>query len=149
MSLSLRPLDRLRAAGLRGERRSGGGLRFDCSVGHSSRGTLSVREGEDGTLYLHCFAGCTPAEVLAPLGLTLADLFPERILPATPEQRRLARQAMRESDWRAALAVLEREAAVVEIAGHHLAGGLSLSADDLQRLAAAVERIADARAVLR
>src|SRR5690606_34498859 len=42
---------------------------------HGSRGlTLSVRDA-GGTLLVRCFAGCSVADVLAAVGLELADLF--------------------------------------------------------------------------
>lgn len=133
---------------LEGWRRCGKGWRCDCPVGHRSRGTLSIGEGDNGMVLIHCFAGCSPAEVLDALGLDLRDLFPERVRPATPQQRRQAQQAVRSANVAAAVAVLAREATVLEIAAHHLAGGLPIAADDLQRLAEATARIQAARAVL-
>jgi hypothetical protein len=47
--------------------------------GHDDRkSSLSIGVGHDGCATVHCFAGCdTEKDVLPPLGLTLADLFPE------------------------------------------------------------------------
>lgn len=142
-------LERLRAAGLRGERKCGDGFRFDCPVGHKSRGTLSVGVADDGeTVLLHDFAGCAPTDVLASLGLSLGDLYPERLVPVTPEQRRTAQRAVREAQWRAAVSVLEREGALIEIAGWSVVRGEMLSAADHARLAMALQRVADARTAL-
>ncbi len=45
---------------------------------HADKGpSLSVTD-RDGTILIHCFAGCTPAEIVAAAGLKLADLFPPR-----------------------------------------------------------------------
>jgi hypothetical protein len=140
-------LERLRPL-LNGWRRSGNGWRADCPLGHRSRGTLAISESDTGLVLLHDFGGHTPAEVLDAIGLTLADLYPERVQPRTPEDRRALRQSLREAGWRAALRTIEHEAYVLTIAGHHLASGLPLSADDLARLASAADRIADARSTL-
>ena len=37
---------------------------------------LSIGEGNDGTVLLKCFHGCTTAEVVGALGFELSDLFP-------------------------------------------------------------------------
>jgi hypothetical protein len=46
------------------------------SVNHSQSRTLSIAEGMRGVLVMHCKAGCTNAEIVASVGLNLADLFP-------------------------------------------------------------------------
>jgi hypothetical protein len=40
--------------------------------------SLSVGEGEDGRALVWCRAGCDTGDVLAALGLTFRDLFPNR-----------------------------------------------------------------------
>lgn len=134
---------------LDGIRESGRGWRADCPVGHRSRGTLSIAEGDDGRVLLHCFVGCSAADVLTALGLTLPDLFPERMPPATPEARRELRRRAKESSWSAALCVLAREAAVVLAASATLLRGHVLRDEDHGRLALAERRIHAAREVLR
>ncbi len=48
--------------------------------GHGSWGySLSIRETDDGTVLLHCFAGCNALDVLDVLGMTARDLFPTRV----------------------------------------------------------------------
>ena len=37
--------------------------------------SLSIRQMEDGRVLLHCFSGCQIGDILAAIGLTLADLF--------------------------------------------------------------------------
>lgn len=128
--------------------RTGTGWRADCPNGHKTHGTLSVAQGDDGRVLLHCFAGCSSADVLGAAGLTLADVMPERLRDPSPEGRRAAREAFKRSAWSAALGVIEREARVVLIAAHDLLRGSPLTADDTARLDVAVERIEDARTVL-
>lgn len=128
--------------------RSGQGWRADCPTGHRTRGTLSLAQGDDGRLLLHCFAGCSAAEVLPALGLTLAEVMPERLRDPSPEGRRAARERFKFASVGAAAGVLEREARIVHLAGCDLLRGEVLDAADTQRLSEAVERIAAARGVL-
>lgn len=48
-----------------------------CPAHDDKSPSLSVRETEDGRVLIHCHAGCGASDVLAAIGLTLADLFPE------------------------------------------------------------------------
>jgi hypothetical protein len=51
-----------------------------CPCCQSRRGRpVSVRVLEDERILLHAFCGCGTDAVLAALGLTLGDLFPERL----------------------------------------------------------------------
>ena len=60
----------------------GNAARCPCPEHGKGRGdrnrSLSIKEGEDGRVLLHCFAGCKTADVLAALGLSMADLFDRR-----------------------------------------------------------------------
>lgn len=49
-----------------------------CPAHEDRSPSLSVREVEDGRLLVYCFAGCEAGDVLAAVGLEMADLFPER-----------------------------------------------------------------------
>src|SRR5690242_17429663 len=123
--------------------------RADCPNGHQhARGSLAITEAEQGHLMLHCFACSDTPAVLAAIGLELADLYPERIRDPSPEGRRRAREAFKQSAWAAALRVLEREATVCIVAAGMLRAHLALTPADDSRLAIAMERIRDARAVL-
>ena len=97
---------------------------------------------------MHAFCGHSPAEVLGAVGLSLGDLFPERIRDMTPEGRRKARQAFKETAWGAALSVLALEADVVFIASGMLRNAEVLTDADHERLGAACERIQSAKEVL-
>jgi hypothetical protein len=44
---------------------------------------LSIREMEDGRVLINCFGGCGAGDVVASLGLTLADLFEKRLGPVS------------------------------------------------------------------
>lgn len=47
-----------------------------CPAHHDCNPSLSVTEGNDGRVLLHCFAGCSFEDICAALGLHLQDLFP-------------------------------------------------------------------------
>ena len=128
--------------------RSGTGERANCPACDDRNGALVVSEA-DGWLRAHCFKCSAGREtILAAVGLRLRDVGPPRSWPESPDERRKANRALRESGWRAALSVLAREASVVQIAGRQLAGWQVLSLEDDARLALAVVRIDAARAVL-
>jgi len=128
-----------------------------CGKGHTARcpahadrtASLSLCEGSDGRVLLHCFAGCSAIDVLAAIGLQLIDLYPERLSPLNPNHRSELREYARQANWRAALNVLSLECAVVRIAAGELVRGAVLSTDDQARLAQAHDRITDAQAVLK
>ncbi len=126
----------------------GSGWRARCPACGGRSRKLSIAEADNRVL-LHCFGGCSPAEVLGAVGLGWSDVQPPRSWPPTREEQRRASRAIREASWAAALAVLALESRVVVLAArdvHHL-GGLQ-SSGDLARLAQAVERISGAAGVL-
>lgn len=75
----MRPIDKV-CDRLEHVRQSGpNSYRAACPAhGRGVKGSLAVRELEDGRLLLHCFAGCEVADIVAALGLGFEDLFPER-----------------------------------------------------------------------
>jgi hypothetical protein len=70
-----RPIDRV-LSHLPGARRSGAGYVAKCPHHDDRRASLSVKEGDDGRVLLHCFAGCATADVVVSAGLAFVDLFP-------------------------------------------------------------------------
>ena len=67
----------------------GGGERFIalCPAHEDGDPSLSIREGADGRALVHCFSGCTAAEITAALGLALSDLFEPRSRSSLPPPR--------------------------------------------------------------
>jgi len=51
------------------------GRQFRCPAHDDHKPSLSVSEGDEGRVLLHCHAGCGSEAVVAALGLTMADLF--------------------------------------------------------------------------
>jgi hypothetical protein len=131
-------------------RQSGKSWRASCPAHDGrSRSTLSVCIGDDGRVLIHCFAGCTALEIVHAVGLELSDLFEQRITHATTAQeRRELRQAVKLTQWKAALPVLLFEATVVLTAARQIARGTPLGPEDDTRLVAAINRIDGAKVVL-
>jgi 5S rRNA maturation endonuclease (ribonuclease M5) len=62
-----------------------------CPAHEDRSPSLSVNEGNDGRAVINCHAGCEPGAVLAALGLTLADLFPDKTNGYHPKPEVVAR----------------------------------------------------------
>jgi hypothetical protein len=56
-------------------RRTGKGWQANCPACGDRKGHLSVGEGDDGRILIHCFHGCQPQDILSVLGLGVPDLF--------------------------------------------------------------------------
>lgn len=132
---------------LSGVRRSGRGYTARCPAHEDRSASLSVCDGEHGVV-LKCFAGCATDDVLGAIGLTYSDLYPPRPIANTPAERAQVRQAVRESQWAAALTTLARDTLLVQAAAGMLAKGEPLPASDLDALIAAAARIHDAKETL-
>lgn len=51
-----------------------------CCSAHDDRSpSLAIKETSEGMVLIHCFAGCTPLEVLNAVGLDFHDVMPERV----------------------------------------------------------------------
>jgi hypothetical protein len=107
-------------------RPSRGGFSARCPA-HRDRGpSLSIREGNDGRVLLHCFANCTVESICAALGIQLADLFSK---PGTFEPKpRIVRDAERQiAELRSRLTPRERvlPVTVVYVDSENLEAGLA------------------------
>jgi len=77
------PIDRV-LAHLEGARRVGDSWIARCTTHEDSHPSLSIKEATDGTVLLHCRAGCSTADIVRNAGLAWVDLFP----PGDRERRR-------------------------------------------------------------
>lgn len=69
-------------------RKTGRGAWNACCPAHQDRSpSMSVRELDDGTVLLHCFAGCSAHEIVGAVGMAIEDLFPPREHHAKPNPR--------------------------------------------------------------
>jgi len=136
-------------ARLDGVQKSGRGYRARCPACGGRSRKVSITEADDGRVLLHCFGGCDAGAVVQAAGLTLGDLFPVRLQPETPEERRAWRRAAKEAQWGAALDILYLEATIVGIAARQLHSGEPLTPEDHHRLSQSIDRIEGAKGVLR
>ena len=90
----------------------GGGQYSACCPAHEDKSpSLSIRETDD-RLLLRCFAGCGANEIVAAVGLSLADLF------NTPLTKDYVKPLPRQQrwNWRALLQTVGHESLVVALA---------------------------------
>ena len=71
---AVRPIDRTLER-LEGVKAHNGYFMALCPAHDDQDSSLSVKEGDDGRVLLHCFAGCTFDEVVAAIDLEPKDLF--------------------------------------------------------------------------
>jgi hypothetical protein len=129
---------------LEGVIKTGKGWRARCPAHDGKSTSLTITEADNGTLLVHCFAGCQVHDVLAAVGLQVGDLFARKDLRSmSPTERSQLRQAAMLPRWRAALDVLVTEASVVLIGACQLGDGEPLDDTDLIRLRVAALRVFD------
>lgn len=61
-----------------------------CPAHDDATASLSIGVKKDGTIGLHCHAGCDPEAVCDAVGLTFADLFPRKAVPKRAAKRKTA-----------------------------------------------------------
>ena len=128
---------------LDGVRETGDGKYVAKCPAHDDRSpSLSIKDGDDRRVLLHCFAGCETDDVFTAVGLTFADVMPERV--GTEHSYKPLRQRF---DARQVLATLDHESLVVAIIGADFIERRSLDVATWQRLVIAVSRINEGRAV--
>ena len=115
-----------------------------CCPAHDDKGpSLAVREGEDGRVLLHCFAGCETASVLGAVGMDMTNLFPpntsRRDYPAggVPSMK----PAFFASDL---MRIIHMEALVVQIVAFDIANNKPVNAETRERMGVAYSRIDEA-----
>lgn len=112
-----------------------------CCPAHNDRSpSMTVKETPDGKVLMHCFAGCSVAQIAEAIGLDLSDLFPPETKVQYDAPRR-QRPRFLASDL---LKVIAFEATVVAIAAHDMAHGKTLTEEDRARLLLAQQRITEA-----
>jgi hypothetical protein len=127
----------------------GNGWIAKCPAHEDRSPSLSVSEGHNGSALVHCFGGCHTSDVLAAVGLSLADLFPERIRAGDSNARKSALMNYKRTAINAAIAVIAREASVVAIAVGMIERNEPLMAEDIARVKRSATLLLDARGVLR
>ena len=107
---------------------------------HADKGpSLAVREADDGTVLIHCFAGCSAHEIVSAAGLVLGDLF-----PPCSQGTHCSKSERRPFAALDVLRCIGREALIVAVAASRLARGHQIPPEDRNRLLRAAERISAA-----
>jgi hypothetical protein len=109
-----------------------------CPAHQDKSPSLSIRELDDGRILLHCFGGCEVGDVLTAVGLTLADLFPQRL----PQHAYAASHTGIPAGY--LLQIISGETSVVAIIAADLMAKKTITETDWQRLALAASRIGKA-----
>jgi len=113
-----------------------------CCPAHEDKNpSMTVRELPDHRVLIHCFGGCEPESILAAVGMTFSDLFPEPLGHHLPK-------VSRPFSAHEALECLRTETAMVAICAADLREGKTLSEEDTSRLWLAGGRIATALEVV-
>ena len=128
---------------LDGVKETGRGRYLSRCPGHDDRSpSLAIKDGDDGRVLLHCFAGCETESVLSAIGLTFSDVMPDRVghdHAYKPVRNRISP--------RDALATLDHESLVVAIIGADFLEHKEIDNETWNRLGAAVQRINSTRAM--
>ena len=110
-----------------------------CCPAHDDKSpSLSIREGEDGRVLVHCFGGCDVQEVLGAVGMDMSDLFPEKQERYEVQTSKQMKPAFYATDL---LRIASIECLVVMIAAYDIRQGKKLSESDMDRLQIAQQRI--------
>lgn len=112
-----------------------------CPAHADRKPSLSIRELDDGCILLNDFAGCATADVLAAVGLSFSDLYPERALDAH------CRPVRRPFNPRDVLRCLSYEALVILQLANLLLRGDALTESDHARLLLAASRFQSAERI--
>ena len=73
---------------LEGVKQSGKKWMAKCPAHDDGRPSLMLSEREDGSVGIHCFAGCDTESVMHSIGLEMKDLFSDSLSPRDKAQYR-------------------------------------------------------------
>jgi hypothetical protein len=95
-------------------KRRGSGWMAHCPAHDDDNPSLSIAEGHNGCILINCLAGCALDEILAALGLTKRDLFPDSMrLPAAAASAQTKPASVKKIaakfDWQAGVAAMTDE----------------------------------------
>ncbi len=127
---------------LDGIKETGPGKYLSRCPSHDDRSpSLAIKDGDDGRVLIHCFAGCETEDVLAAIGLTFSDVMPDRI-----GQEHSYKPVRNRISPRDALATVDHESLVVAIIGADILEHKEIDDETWGRLGVAVNRINTTRA---
>lgn len=112
-----------------------------CCPAHEDRSpSLAIKEN-DGTILLHCFAGCSPEDVAGAVGVEMHELFPPRRNEWQPGVEKPLKFGGVRFSAIDALRCLSGEGGILLLLACDLAEGKVLAPDEHERLLTAVGRI--------
>jgi hypothetical protein len=114
-----------------------------CPAHEDGSPSLAIKD-EAGTILLHCFAGCSPMDVCASVGISLTDLFPPQERHWQPGDDKPLRGAGIRFSAIDALRALSNEASVALLLACDMAEGKCLSPAEVDRMVTACSRMAAA-----
>jgi hypothetical protein len=124
---------------LEGVKKRGKGYIAKCSAHPDKNPSLSLSELPDGRILIKCFAGCSPQDILASVGLSMSDLFPDNGLGYYKSFQRLNEEYQAKIENH-----LSVDEMVLKIAELDRESGKRLSKSDLEKERQAFERIKNA-----
>lgn len=120
-----------------------------CPAHEDREPSLSVRECDDGTVLIKCFAGCGATDVVEAAGLRLSDLFPPRQAASLATRAATHRPSI---PWEDVVRSIRHHLLAIGLAADDLARGTGLSREDAASLARAarfvlriIEEVRDVR----
>jgi len=97
-----------------------------CPAHPDKNPSLSIARGDDGRALVKCWGGCSAADVVSAMGLTMSDLFPQSEQHhAHPGKKRIY------PDYRMILKMISHELAVIMIAADRACNGQKINDRDL------------------
>ncbi len=102
--------------------------------------SLSVKETDDGTILIHCFAGCSAQQIVESVGLELSDLFPPCETYSGPIKKR--------RNYKAAWLLSKHSFWILALATNSLERNEKLNEADLASVRKARARILDVMEVI-
>ena len=108
-----------------------------CPAHDDKSPSLTVKETNDGTLLLKCWAGCSASEIVGAVGLELSDLFPK---VDTFNHSHAPKGQTRPWSALDVLRALMHEITIVAVCAGRL-NNAGLSSEDSARLALATQRL--------
>lgn len=120
---------------------SGKNMKALCPAHGDKTPSLSIKEGEDGRVLLHCFSGCPVEEIVAAMGLKMTDIF------SVDVNKRHSSKVPGVSVRQLSLAT-ENERQILYFAKADQMAGRVISQSDMERTKLAFNRIAMARKII-
>jgi len=123
-------------------KRTGPGKYMACCpvLAHDDRSpSLSIRETDDGTILLKCFAGCGAVEIVEAIGLKMTDLFPPRL----PDGKHAHKPKAPRISWAEMFDAIETDLLALSIAWADFARGEQLSPENAAFLSSRADHLAE------